>query len=195
MTKKKNEQTLNKPNQSKPQKPKQLPFSVIAQENSIYEEFVEFPVFVNDTEYIIKLYPYFSNTKISSLIQELIEFIKNSQEEQLDFDADAEFSDLIAYFMMRTFTDIKFTSSKKAKAIIQEYEQAKNSDLFKVIISSIPEESITKVYDAIYEIQEVNAKLMNQVKRMQEEYLKLPLENRDIIEGALKVNAENKHLQ
>ena len=168
----------------KTQKPQRLPFSAIEKDVSIYNEFVEFPIQTQGKEYIVKFYPYFSNTKIRDLIQELANFAVNIQKEELDFDVDAEFSDVVGYFIMRHFTDIKFTTSKKAKVIYEEYKMALNSDLFKVITECIPEESSTKLYDAIYKTQEMSAKLEGQLKKLQQDYLDLPLENRSEIENA-----------
>ena len=153
-----------------PAKTAPLTMAQIAKENTIYDEIVEIPVHVGDTEHVIQLHPYFTNTKVRDMVEELRAFIVNSSDENLKLNIEQELHDIIGYFMVRHFSNIKMTTSKKAKRIFMEYKQALDSDVFKVIIRAIPKESIQKVYQAICELQELYVTLEKQMQYLQAVY-------------------------
>lgn len=155
-----------------PAKTAPLSMTTIAKDNAIYDEVVNIPVHVGDQEYTIQLHPYFSNTKVREMIEELRMFIVNSSDENIELNMEQELHDIIGYFMVRHFSNIKMTTSKKAKRIFAEYRQALDSDVFKVIIRAIPKESIQKVYQAICELQELYVSLEKQMQHLQAEYEK-----------------------
>ncbi|MBD1379219.1 hypothetical protein [Metabacillus arenae] len=158
----------------------QLSMSVIKEDAKQYDEFIEIPVTAQGKEYIVKLWPFFSPTSVNKLINELIEFKKKADEEKLKIE-DKSWDDLIGYFIVRHFTDIKMTKSKKAKTIYDEFKSAINSKLFEIILKSIPEESMMFVHGKIMELAEMNAKLQERVRQAQKEIQELPLENKDIL--------------
>jgi hypothetical protein len=160
---------------------KQFSVSQLKDEVSIYDEFVEIPVTAQGTEYIVKMYPYFKPEKVRDLVNELIDFFKAADKEKLVIPKIEE-EDLIGYFIIKYFTDMKFTTSKKAKRIYEEFKLALNSDLFKVLMETYPKESFDKVWDRIFEVSEASARLESKVKEAQENIKNLPLENRDVFE-------------
>lgn len=158
----------------------QLSMNLIKENNKQYKEFVEIPVNAQGQEYIVKIWPFFSPVKVAKLRDELIEFRQNVDKEKLIIE-DKEWDDIIAYYIVREFTNIKMTQGKKAKTIYDEFKEAINSKLFEVILKSFPEESIMFVHEKIYELAEMNAKLENRIRQVQKEIKELPLENKDIL--------------
>lgn len=159
---------------------KQLSMSLISQDNKKYNETVELPVDVSGEEYIIKIYPFFSPIKVNNMLNEIGEFLNNAKKENVKI-KDEDFDYIIGYYIVKYFTDIKFTSSKKPNRIYKEIKEAMNSKLFDVILKSIPEESIEYVYEKIFEKQEMVAKIENKLKMYKNILNELPLENRDIL--------------
>jgi hypothetical protein len=160
---------------------KQFSVAQLQDEVSMYDEFVEIPVTAQGKEYIVKMYPYFKPEKIRDLVNELIEFFKASDKEKVTVQPIEE-DDLVGYYIIKYFTDMKFTKSKKAKNIYAEFKLALNSQLFKVLMETYPQESVQQVYERIYAITEANAKFGDKFKEMQETIKNLPLENRDVLE-------------
>jgi hypothetical protein len=146
----------------------QLTMKEVKESNKIYNEVIELPVIVGNQERTVTFKPYFSNVAVKKLVDKIQEFYVNAKKENLEFDEDYSDDDIIYYFIVRQFSDIKFTTSKKAKAIYEEFKEAINSDLFTVILKSIPEESYAKVYDRIKDITELGARLENQIKQLQQ---------------------------
>jgi hypothetical protein len=164
---------------------KQLSMKQVKESNSIYNETVEIPIDVNGEEFIIKLKPYLHQESIRELIQNYADFLKLCEKKSVKI-KESEEIDLLSFFTVKHTTDIKFTSSKKAKTIYDEFQEAKKSKLFKVILESIPEETHNDIWEYAMEVVEVNAKLQRQMEQLQDEFKNLPLENRDVIEGAFK---------
>jgi hypothetical protein len=160
---------------------KQFSVSQLQDEVSMYEEFVEIDFTSKGQEYTVKLFPYFKPEKIRDLVNELIEFFKVAEKEKVEVNPIEE-DDLIGYYILKYFTDMKFTKSKKAKNIYAEFKLALNSKVFKLLMETYPKESIQTVIDRIYEVSSVSDKLENDFKEEQEKIKKLPLENRDFIE-------------
>jgi hypothetical protein len=165
---------------------KRLSVSQLKDEVSMYDEFIEITVPIQGEEYTVKMFPYFKPEKVRDLVNELIEFFKASDKEKLEI-PEIEEDDLIGYFIIKYFTDMKFTTSKKAKKIYEEFKLALNSDLFKVLMKTYPEESVKKVLDRIYEVRETDAKLKAKIEKAQDAIVNLPLENREIFE---KINLQ-----
>lgn len=170
---------------------KQLSMKEVQKEVNIYNEFVEFPVTVNGTEYEVKLFPFFSPEKVTKMLNEIVEFNKAAQKENFEL-PENQWEEFVAYYIVRTFTNIKMTKSKKAKVIYQEFKSAINSKLFDVIIQSIPEESVNYVYEKLYQMVELTAKFEGKLAQLQEEYQGLNLENKDIFEQLNQVKKEKQ---
>jgi N-glycosylase/DNA lyase len=159
---------------------KQLSMQVIKEDVKKYDEFIELPVKAQGNEYIVKIYPFFKPEKVRDMLNEMIGFYRNCEKEKVNV-KDEEFDDIVGYFIVKHFTNIKTTTSEKAKKIYEEFKVAINSQLFEVILKTLPEESIQYVYNKIFEIIELNAKLQNKIKKFQDEIKNLPLENKDIL--------------
>jgi N-glycosylase/DNA lyase len=170
---------------------KQFSVSQLKDEVSIYDEFVDIPVTVQGKEYIVKMFPYFKPEGIRDLVNEMIDFFKASETEKLMI-PQIEEDDLVGYFIVKHFTDMKFTKSKKAKVIYNEFKLVLNSQLFKVLMETYPQESIKSVYDRIFSVIENNEQLKNKFKETQDVIKDLPLENREIFE---KLNLNNNVVQ
>jgi hypothetical protein len=158
-----------------------LSVSQLKDEVSMYDEFAEFPIVISGKEYIVKMFPYFKPEKIRDLVNELFDFLKAADKEKVNIPPIEE-DDLVGYFIVKYFTDMTFTKSKKAKVIYNEFKLTLNSKLFKVLMESYPKDSIQLVYDRIYGIIEADAQLKNRFSEMQEVMNNLQLENRDIFE-------------
>jgi DNA uptake protein ComE-like DNA-binding protein len=169
----------------------QFSVSQLQDEVSMYEEFVEIPVTAQGKEYIVKMYPFFKPEKVRDLVDEMIEFFKVADKEKVEVKPIEE-DDLIGYFVIKYFTDMKFTKSKKAKSIYNEFKLALNSQLFKVLMETYPEESIKSVHERIYAVRDASLKFGDKIKEVQELVKNMPLENRDILE---KLNLDNKVVQ
>jgi hypothetical protein len=144
-----------------------LTIKEVKESNKIYNEQIELDVQVGDKEYTVKFKPYFSNIEVKNLVDDIQLFHVNAKKEKLEIQDD-EIDDMNGYFIVRHFSDIKMTTSKKAKTLYAEFKEAINSDLFTVILKSIPEESYAKVYDRIKDITELGAKLENQIRQLQQ---------------------------
>ena len=132
--------------------------SVLEKENNIQDEEVSISFDINGDNYEVKMYPYFKPEKIRDLVNDLVLFYKNAEKEKLEVDSQEE-SDLIGYFLIKHFSNIKTTKSKVAKTIYKEFKTALNSVVIQEIIKTFPSESIEKVYTRIYEVIESGAKV------------------------------------
>lgn len=156
---------------------KKLSMKVIKEDTKKYKEFIELPV---GEDYIVKIYPYFSPTKVNQLMNELSSFYRSVKEEKVAV-SDEEFDDIIGYFIVRHFTDITMTKSKKSKALYEEFNALKDSVLFKLIISAIPEESIESVYNSVFELIEFSSKFETKMKMVKEQMGNLQLNNPEVL--------------
>lgn len=166
-----------------------LSISMIKDEVKMFDEYIDIPFTAQGKEVNVRLYPFFSPTAIRDMVNDLAEFFRNAKKEKVKY-KDEEFDDIVGYFILRHFTDIKFTKSKKAKTLYDEFKIIVNSQVFKVLLETIPKESIKAVYDRIFEIIELSAEFENRIKEIQKQIQELPLENRDILFG--KENNANK---
>ncbi|MGG3892014.1 hypothetical protein [Metabacillus fastidiosus] len=158
----------------------QITMGMIKKDNQKYKEFVELPVPVGDKEYVVKIYPYFSPEKVRDLRNEYYQFLKTAEDEKVEI-PEIERDDLIGYYVIKYFTDVKMTSSKKIKTIYAEFKEALNSPLFEVVLKGLPEESLLYVHEKIHEIKEIGARFENEIRKAQEEIQNLDLENRDVL--------------
>jgi hypothetical protein len=163
----------------------QFSVSQLQDEVSIYDEFVEFPILTQGKEYIVKMFPYFKPEKVRDLVLDLQNFFNAAEKEKLTIPPIEE-DDLVGYFIVKYFTDMKFTKSKKAKVIYSEFKLTLNSRLFKVLMKSYPQESVQSVFERIFEIIEVDNQLKNKFKDAQNAIKELPLENKEVI-NSLKI--------
>ncbi|MGM7720490.1 hypothetical protein [Metabacillus sp. Hm71] len=164
---------------------KKLTMGIIKEDNKRYKEYLTIDVDVNGENHEVKIYPYFAPEKVAKLRDDFIEFIRNTKKEKVEVD-DNEWSDIIGYFIIKHFTDIAMTTSKKAKTIYAEYKQVINSTVTEFILKQFPVESILYVHDKINEISEMEEKLIGRIKNVQKEIKDLDLENKDILLGKKK---------
>lgn len=159
-----------------------LSISMIKDEVKMFDEYIDIPFTAQGKEVNVRLYPLFSPVTVRDIVNNLAEFLRNAKKENVKYD-DKEFDDIVAYFILRHCTDIKFTKSKKAKTLYDEFKIVIKSKSIQTLLKFIPEESIKDVYDRIFEVIEVNAKIENRIKEIQKQIQELPLENRDILFG------------
>jgi hypothetical protein len=158
----------------------QFSVSQLQDEVSVYDEYVEFPIQTQGKEYIVKLFPFFKPEKVRDLVIDLQNFFKAAEQEKVNI-SPIEEDDLVGYFIVKYFTDMKFTKSKKAKVIYNEFKLTLNSQLFKILMKSYPQESVQSVYERIFEIIEVDNQMKNKFKDAQNLIKELPLENKEVI--------------
>jgi uncharacterized protein YktA (UPF0223 family) len=159
---------------------KQLPISVIKDENKLYGETVEFPILAHGEEYIVKVYPFFRPEKVRELVVDLATFGRNIKEGNIPYQ-DHEEGDVVAYFILRNFTDIKFTKSTKFKNIYEEYKTVINSDVLKKVFNMFPKESVAKVYERIEEVIEANEMFTRQIQFIKDRVNNMDLVHKDAI--------------
>jgi hypothetical protein len=152
--------------------------SLLAEEVKSFDESVELNVDVNGQQIPIKMFPFFKPDKIRKCVEDLVSFFMKSKEEKLVI-TESDEEDIVGYFIIKYFTDIKMTNAKKAKSIMKEIELLRNSKLYKVLMKSYPKESIQDVYDQIYDIIETNAELENNFKKYKDIIQNLPLKNKE----------------
>ena len=169
---------------------KQVSVNLLKKEVDIYNEHVDIPVNVPgmEDEFIIKLYPYFKPEKVRDVVKDLAQFYTKCKDEKIPY-KDEEHDDLVGFFIVKHFTNLKMSKSNKAKKVYEDFKVVINTDIFKFLMDSIPEESIEKVYSYMYEVIESSSKLETLVRQKQQEIENLPLKSRDIL------FPENKPLQ
>lgn len=154
-----------------------LTVSKIKDVNKKYKAFIELPVYLEDEEYIIKIYPFFKPEKVKKMVDEWILFYQNVKKENIEINKDYE-SDIVAYFIVRNFTDLKFTTSKKAKVIFEEIKEIINApQVFDVVLKAFPEESIKDIYSRAHDVIEASKKVIAQNTELAEEYKNAKIEN------------------
>ncbi|MGD6876772.1 hypothetical protein [Bacillus infantis] len=155
---------------------------MIKDEVSMYDEYVEIPVPVGGRELTVKMYPYFKPEKVRDLVSSLTEFYQLCEKEKVTV-PEIDQDDLIGYFIVKYFTDIKFSRSKKAKSIFEEFKVAQNSTLFKVLMETFPKESIYSVHDRIFDVLKVSAEYEANKEKYKNMIDELPLENKEIFKS------------
>ncbi|GLI86641.1 hypothetical protein ANABIO32_44880 [Rossellomorea marisflavi] len=158
---------------------KQLSIANLEEEISHFDEVVEVDFEGrNGEKYTIKIKPFFKPEKVRNLVVELIDFYKKAEEEKLKI-PEFEQEDLIPFFIIKHFTNIKFTRSKKAKKVYEEFKTAINAAMFIPLLDAFPQESIQAVYERIYDQIEKTA-------QFKEKYL----EQAQAILGEMKDNTK-----
>ncbi|MGP7815538.1 hypothetical protein ACTXGU_00090 [Niallia sp. 01092] len=132
----------------------------IKEEVSVYDEMVSFEVELNNEEREIKFYPYFKPTKINKMIEELSRFFANAEKEKIHI-PEEKHPEIVMYFIIRHFTDLKFGAAKKAKTIFQEFNIVINSSVFKILSESFPKSSVEEVFERINEVVANTDKLIS----------------------------------
>ena len=172
---------------------KPVSINMLKEEVSMYDEYLEIPVGNDNSEYILKLYPYFKPEKVRDLVKEMSEFFKTCKKEKVEIKTDEE-DDIVCFFIVKHFTNITFTKSKKAKKIHEEYKILINSSLYPTIMKTIPEESIKKVYEYAQEVIDASAKLEVMLENVQKQIQELPLENRELLNKIANQNEAKKRI-
>src|SRR5690554_2468559 len=103
---------------AKKKQEKQLSISMLKEYNKRFDEIVDIPVDFNGEEYVVKMHPFFSPTKVKELVDNLITFYKNAEKEKLSVPQELE-DDLVGYFIVGTFSNLKLSLTKKAKSIFE----------------------------------------------------------------------------
>lgn len=137
---------------------KQVTGSMLKDESKIYQEYIEIPINVKDEEYIVKMYPYFKPDKVKDCVKDITIFFQSCGEQNFKYKKNEE-NDIVFYFIVKHFTDIKLTSSKKVKTIYGEYKALINSDIGQVLMRAFPEESIQRIYTRMLDVLDASAKI------------------------------------
>lgn len=175
-----------------------LPISALKDEVSIYDETIEVTTITHNNKDIkIEFHPLFKYESIRKCVLEIGQFYQNAMQEGIEIDPIDEDA-LIDYFIIRHFSKgLKFTTSKKAKTIHEEFKIVYNSSLYRlfkneIFTNELVEKSKEQVIEEIWKNIELAGKLENRLKQAQDMIKNLPLENRDIILGAIdKDSARN----
>lgn len=158
----------------------QVSIDMIANENKVYDEHIDIPVTLNGQELNIKLFPFFRPQEVANLVDGMIEFYKSASTEKVNMPQHEE-SDFVMFNIVKHFTDLKFSKSKKAKKTYEEFKIAIDSKIFKLLAKSFPEDSILDVYERIQEIKEAKEKLQTKTNDLQKYVKDIPLKSRDLI--------------
>jgi hypothetical protein len=160
---------------------KQLSIADLKEEIKHYDEVFEVDfVGRNGENYVVKIRPYFKPEKVSAALKEVGEFLNKAEEEKLNV-PESEHEDLIMFFVVKHFTNLKFSKSKKAKKAYEEFKIAINTPLFAEIIKAFPDESLESVYKRMYDIQEKTHAIQEKyVKHAEEVFAEMKIKNKDI---------------
>lgn len=154
-----------------------LTVSRIKEVNKKYKAFIELPVYLEEEEYIIKIYPFFKPEKVKKMVDDMILFYQAAKKENISISSDYD-SDITAYFIVRAFTDLKFTTSKKAKVIFDEIKEVINAPkVFEVVLKGFPEESIKEIYSRVHDVIAASKKVSVKSNELAAEYNNVKLEN------------------
>lgn len=161
-------------------------------EVEIYDEYVELPFtpFGSDKDIIVKLYYSFKPEKVKNLINEYAAFIHTSKKEKLSLEDD-ELEDLLCYYIIKYFTDVTTTKSKKAKTIYNEFKLLINSRFYTQIMELFPAESIKEVQNRWMQLIEISGKMEQQLASIQKEIGNLNLENKEVFESLQNKDVKN----
>ncbi len=160
---------------------KQLSTSQLKEHNKKYNEVIEEDFEIDGEDYTIRIYPYFKPEKIKDLLNERQEFLNKCHEENIELQDD-EISDFLGYLIIKYFTNIKTTTSRKAKTIYKDFKTLLNHEIYLPLLNVFPEKSIRKVQEMLFERTETYIKLEEEIRKQQEKIKDLPLENREVIE-------------
>ncbi|KXZ22304.1 hypothetical protein P4T89_13205 [Bacillus nakamurai] len=106
----------------------------------------------------VYIYPYFSPTRLTKMLTELISDSQNAEEKNIDFKSINPVQ--WAFFsLIKEFTDLGIPSDIKNK--VKWYVKLVDSEFFPLILNSFPEESMKKFGEATKMMQENLDKLSN----------------------------------
>lgn len=159
---------------------KKLSLKQVEKENEIYKETIDVPIKVNGEDYAIVMYPFFSPTRIENVVNEFAKFAENAKEEKLKIKENDEIH-IVHCFVIKEFTDIKFTTSKKAKTIYAEFKQLINNPLYKELTNYFLKDSMDLVYEAFQNELAYFKKIEDLMSKTQQEIKNLPIENKEIL--------------
>jgi hypothetical protein len=160
---------------------KRLSMTALKKENKLYKHFEEIEVVAQGEINVIKVFPFFSPEKVRELVDDAMEFIQNARKENIVIN-DNEQSDILAYFLIKYFTDVRgFTASKKAKDIYDEYKIVLNAEVFNEIVKIFPEESIEKVYQRVIQVNNASEIITRQFNQYKSTVDSLNLKNKDVL--------------
>lgn len=169
-----------------------LPIKALEEGTKIYDELIEVASITHeDKKYSIQFYPLFKYEKIRKLVLEIGQFFMKAKDEKVKVDQ-LEEDDLINYFIIKHFSKgLKFTTSKKAKTVYNEFKIFYNSDLYKVFkdevfSNDLVEQSKQDVYKEIFANIELSAKFEKRLQEAQQLIGNLPLQNPELFQGAAK---------
>ncbi|MFJ7680325.1 hypothetical protein ACIQXQ_20060 [Peribacillus sp. NPDC097198] len=143
-----------------------LKISDIKKENDIYKVKVDVNVYVNGVKHVVKVVPFFKPSKVVMLVDDLIGFYKKAATEKITIEEKYE-HDVIGYFMLKHFTNIKFTTSKTAYRIYDEFQSIIESPIYKSLLLAFPEESIKAVYERILDVQEASERIKQDTVKLE----------------------------
>lgn len=177
-----------------------LPISALEKENKNYDEnIIVTTITYENKDHEILFYPLFKFEKIRKLILELGQFYNNAEKEKVNIDPIEE-EHLINYFIIKHFSKgLKFTSSKKAKTIYNEFKTIYNSSLYRIFKEEVfPEElvqnSIEEVYNEFFNNLELADKFSRKLEKAKQSIENLPLENKELLKMAFE-NIGNKKVE
>ncbi|MEC5219921.1 hypothetical protein [Bacillus atrophaeus] len=134
---------------------KKLNLALIEESVSKYDK-KEKVQLTNDVHVFI--YPYFSPTRLTNMLTELISDPQKAEEKNIDFKSINPVQ--WAFFsLIKEFTDLGIPDDIKNK--VKWYLKLIDSEFFPMIINSFPEESMTKFGEATKMLQENLDKLSN----------------------------------
>ncbi|MEC2307608.1 hypothetical protein [Bacillus atrophaeus] len=134
---------------------KKLNLALIEESVSKYDK-KEKVQLTNDVHVFI--YPYFSPTRLTNMLTELITDPQNAEEKSIDFKSINPVQ--WGFFsLIKEFTDLGIPSDIKNK--VKWFVKLVDSEFFPMIISSFPEESMKKFGEATKMVQENLDKLSN----------------------------------
>ncbi|MCY8934328.1 hypothetical protein MOE21_17215 [Bacillus atrophaeus] len=152
---------------------KKLNLALIEESVSKYDK-KEKVQLTNDVHVFI--YPYFSPTRLTNMLTELITDPQNAEEKTIDFKSINPVQ--WAFFsLIKEFTDLGIPSDIKNK--VKWFVKLVDSEFFPMIISSFPEESMKKFGEATKMMQENLDKLSNMTSEEINDLILKKVENLD----------------
>ncbi|AKO91908.1 hypothetical protein BEH_07210 [Priestia filamentosa] len=173
-------------------KQQQFSVSMLKPEVDFYKQTRDVTATLPDgTELPITFTPFFSPESIRELLIEIGKFFEKAQEENLDVDSMSQ-EDIVNCFILKHYTDMKFTTSKKAKTLFNLFEILVNSKLYSDILDVIPEESILSVKEAIFKIYESSIEQEELItQKLMEAQANMPeLQNPELLDRLTKKDSD-----
>ena len=172
-------------------KQQQFSVSMLKPEVDIYKETVPVPVEVDGKEIDINITPYFSPESINALLIDLGDFFTKAQEENLDVNSISQ-EDFVNCFILKHYTDMKFTSGKKAKTLLDLLKILINSKLYNELLNIFPKESLVSVQEAIFKVYESSIEQEELItQKLMEAQANMPeLQNPELLDRLTKKDSD-----